>query len=50
VARSVGSASGQASPFKIYHRLRANARLCALHARGLGRLMWPLAFFIQQMR
>ena len=45
----VSAASGQASPFKIYHRLRANARLCALHARGIGRLTWPIAFFFQQI-
>jgi len=45
----VSASAGAASPFKIYHRLRANARLCARHARGIGRLTWPLAFVLQQI-
>jgi GT2 family glycosyltransferase len=45
----VSASAGQASPFKIYHRLRANARLCARHTRGIGRVTWPFAFFLQQI-
>jgi GT2 family glycosyltransferase len=45
----VSASAGAASAFKIYHRLRANARLCALHARGIGRLTWPVAFLLQQI-
>ena len=45
----VSAAAGKSSPFKIYHRLRANARLCALHARGIGRVTWPFAFLAQQI-
>jgi GT2 family glycosyltransferase len=45
----VSASSGAASPFKIYHRLRANARLCARHARGVGRVTWPVAFLAQQL-
>jgi GT2 family glycosyltransferase len=44
----VSAASGAASPFKIYHRLRANWTLWSRHARGLGRLTWLPAFLLQQ--
>ena len=36
----VSSSTGNESPWKIYHRVRANLRLCQLHARGLGRWSW----------
>jgi GT2 family glycosyltransferase len=45
----VSASAGAASPFKIYHRLRANAHLCARHARGIGRVTWPVAFVLQQI-
>jgi GT2 family glycosyltransferase len=45
----VSASAGAASGFKIYHRLRANARLCARHARGIGRVTWPAAFVLQQI-
>jgi len=45
----VSAASGAASPWKIYQRLRANWTLFATHARGLGRLTWAPSFIAQQM-
>jgi GT2 family glycosyltransferase len=36
----LSSSSGEASRFKIYHRLRAQIRLFARHSRGLARLTW----------
>ena len=36
----VSASSGNDSPWKIYHRVRANLRLCGRHARGLGRVLW----------
>jgi GT2 family glycosyltransferase len=45
----VSAASGAASPWKIYHRLRANLTLFARHARGLGRLTWLPSFLAQQV-
>jgi hypothetical protein len=45
----VSAASGQASPWKIYHRLRANLTLFATHARGLARLTWLPAFVAWQV-
>ena len=36
----VSASSGNESPWKIYHRVRANLRLCRRHARGIGRLAW----------
>uniref|UniRef100_A0A832I1Z4 Glycosyltransferase family 2 protein n=1 Tax=Eiseniibacteriota bacterium TaxID=2212470 RepID=A0A832I1Z4_UNCEI len=44
----VSASSGAASPFKIYHRLRANWTLFASHARGVGRLTWGPCFLAQQ--
>jgi hypothetical protein len=44
----VSAASGAASPWKIYHRLRANLILFTRHARGLGRLTWLPSFVTQQ--
>jgi hypothetical protein len=44
----VSASSGAQSPFKIYHRLRANLRLWSTHARGLARLTWAPAFLAQQ--
>ncbi len=44
----VSASSGAASPFKIYHRLRANLTLFATHARGLGRVTWLPLFLAQQ--
>jgi len=49
VWHAVSAASGAASPFKIYHRLRANARLFATHARGLARITWAPAFVAWQL-
>jgi GT2 family glycosyltransferase len=46
---AVSAASGQASPWKIYHRLRANLTLFATHARGLAQLTWLPAFVAWQM-
>jgi GT2 family glycosyltransferase len=43
----VSASSGQASPWKIYHRLRSNLMLFARHARGAGRITW-LPFFVAQ--
>lgn len=42
------SSGGAANAWKIYQRLRANARLFALHARGLAWLTWGPAFLAQQ--
>ncbi len=42
------SSGGAANPWKIYQRLRANARLFARHARGLAWLTWGPAFLAQQ--
>jgi GT2 family glycosyltransferase len=44
----VSAASGAASPWKIYQRLRANLTLFARHARGVGRLTWLPCFIAQQ--
>jgi len=44
----VSAASGAASPWKIYQRLRANLTLFARHARGIGRLTWLPCFLVQQ--
>ncbi|MEK7330933.1 MAG: glycosyltransferase family 2 protein, partial [Candidatus Eisenbacteria bacterium] len=44
----VSAASGAASPWKIYQRLRANLTLIARHARGVGRLTWLPCFLVQQ--
>lgn len=45
----VSAASGAASPWKIYQRLRANLTLFARHARGIGRLTWLPCFAAQQV-
>jgi len=45
----VSASSGQASPWKIYHRLRANLRLFSTHARGFARLTWLPAFLAWQL-
>jgi hypothetical protein len=45
----VSASSGQASPWKIYHRLRANLRLFSTHARGLARITWLPAFLAWQL-
>lgn len=44
----VSASSGAASPFKIYHRLRANLTLFSTHATGVGRLTWLPSFLLQQ--
>ncbi len=44
----VSAASGAASPWKIYHRLRANLTLFARHATGIGRITWLPCFLAQQ--
>ena len=44
----VSAASGAASPWKIYQRLRANLMLFARHATGIGRLTWLPCFLAQQ--
>ena len=44
----VSAASGAASPWKIYQRLRANLTLFARHATGFGRLTWLPCFLAQQ--
>jgi hypothetical protein len=36
----VSASSGAASPFKMYHRTRANLALWARHARGPARATW----------
>ena len=46
---TVSAASGAASPWKIYHRLRANLRLFSTHARGVARLTWLPAFAAWQL-
>ena len=45
----VSAASGPASPWKIYHRLRANWTMFSTHARGLARLTWLPAFLAWQL-
>ncbi len=45
----VSATTGEASPWKIYQRLRANLVLFARHARGIGRLTWLPAFLAQQL-
>ncbi len=45
----VSAASGAASPWKIYQRLRANLTMFARHARGIGRVTWLPAFVVQQL-
>ncbi len=42
------SSGGAVNPWKIYQRLRANARLFGRNARGIARATWPLAFLAQQ--
>ena len=44
----VSAASGAASPWKIYQRLRANLTLFARHATGIGRITWLPCFLAQQ--
>jgi GT2 family glycosyltransferase len=44
----VSASTGAQSPFKVYHRLRANLRLWSTHARGMARLTWAPAFLAQQ--
>jgi hypothetical protein len=44
----VSTSSGADSPWKVYHRLRANLALFARHARGIGRLTWLPCFLAQQ--
>jgi GT2 family glycosyltransferase len=44
VRHRVSGSSGAASPFKAYHRTRANLRMADRHARGAQRLTWPPAF------
>ena len=44
----VSASSGDASPWKIYQRLRANLSLFARHARGLAALTWLPCFLAQQ--
>jgi hypothetical protein len=46
---TVSAASGQASPWKIYHRLRANLTLFSTHARGVARLTWLPTFVVWQL-
>jgi GT2 family glycosyltransferase len=45
----VSAASGPASPWKIYHRLRANLTLFGAHARGFARVSWLPAFAAWQL-
>jgi GT2 family glycosyltransferase len=44
----VSATTGQASPWKIYQRLRANLTLFARNSRGLARLTWLPSFVVQQ--
>jgi GT2 family glycosyltransferase len=44
----VSASSGAASPWKIYHRLRANLTLFSTHADGIARFTWLPAFVAQQ--
>jgi len=44
----VSASSGDASPWKIYQRLRANLTLFARHARGIARLTWLPCFVALQ--
>lgn len=43
------SSGGAVNAWKVYQRLRANARLWARHARGPARLTWGPAFLAQQL-
>jgi len=44
----VSASSGISSPWKMYHRARANLHLFATHARGIGRLTWLPASLVLQ--
>jgi GT2 family glycosyltransferase len=45
----VSATTGEAGPWKIYQRLRANLTLLARHARGAGRLTWLPCFLALQI-
>jgi len=45
----VSASSGDASPWKIYQRLRANLTLFARHARGFARVTWLPCFVALQV-
>ncbi|HTM56971.1 MAG TPA: glycosyltransferase family 2 protein [Candidatus Udaeobacter sp.] len=45
----VSASSGEAGPWKVYQRLRANLTLVARHARGAGRITGLPSFLIQQI-
>jgi GT2 family glycosyltransferase len=45
----VSATAGDASPWKIYQRSRANLTLYARHARGVARVTWMPAFLAQQL-
>lgn len=45
----VSASSGDASPWKIYQRLRANLTLFARHARGIARITWLPCFLALQV-
>jgi GT2 family glycosyltransferase len=47
--RVSASSGGAVNAWKVYQRLRANARMFARHARGAARVTWPLAFAAQQL-
>ena len=44
----VSASSGDASPWKIYQRLRANLTLFSRHARGIARVTWLPCFVALQ--
>ena len=45
----VSASSGEAGPWKVYQRLRANLTLFERHARGIGRVTWLPCFLAQQI-
>jgi GT2 family glycosyltransferase len=45
----VSATTGEAGPWKIYQRLRANLTLLSRHTRGLGRVTWLPCFLAQQL-
>jgi GT2 family glycosyltransferase len=45
----VSASSGEAGPWKVYQRLRANLTLLSRHARGIGRVTWLPCFLAQQI-
>lgn len=48
LVHKVSASSGDASPWKVYQRLRANLTLFSRHARGIARVTWLPCFVALQ--